>query len=139
MKNNNSQALYLSLNVPIFNNYSAGRNIRLAKVRKADTELRLELERNNLYTQIEDACLNYNRGKEEYLDAEANLTFNKKSFSAVEKKFESGLVDVTDYSAAKTTLFTAETEALRTKLQLLIRKLTIQFYSTGEYNTDINN
>jgi len=139
MKNNNSQALYLSLNIPIFNNYSAGRNIRLAKVRKADTELRLELERNNLYTQIEDACLNYNRGKEEYLAAEANLTFNKKSFSAVEKKFESGLVDVTDYSAAKTTLFSAETEALRTKLQLLIRKLTIQFYSTGEYSTDLNN
>jgi outer membrane protein TolC len=139
MKNNNSQALYLSLNVPIFNNYSAGRNIRLAKVRKADTELRLELEKNTLYTQIEDACLNYNRGKEEYLAAEANLTFNKKSFNAVEKKFESGLVDVTDYSAAKTTLFTAETEALRTKLQLLIRKLTIQFYSTGEYNTVINN
>lgn len=139
MKNNNSQALYLSLNVPIFNNYSAGRNIRLAKVRKVDTELRLELERNNLYTQIEDASLNYTRGREEYLAAEANLTFNKKSFNAVEKKFESGLVDVTDYSAAKTTLFSAETEALRTKLQLLIRKLTIQFYSTGEYTTVINN
>jgi outer membrane protein len=139
MKNNNSQALYLSLNIPIFNNYSAGRNIRLAKIREADTELRLELEKNNLYTQIEDACLNYNRGKEEYLAAEANLAFNRKSFSAVEKKFESGLVDVTDYSAAKTTLFSAETEALRTKLQLLIRKLTIQFYSTGEYSTVINN
>ena len=53
------------------------------------------------------------------------------------KKFESGLVDVTDYSAAKTTLFRAETEALRTKLQLLIRKLTIQFYSTGEYENNI--
>ena len=139
MKNNNSQALYLSLNIPIFNNYSAGRNIRLAKIRKADTELRLELERNKLYTDIEDACLSYNRGKEEYLAAEANLAFNKKSFSAVEKKFESGLVDVTDYSSAKTTLFSAETEALRTKLQLLIRKLTIQFYATGEYSTLINN
>ena len=66
------------------------------------------------------------------------LKFNKKSFNAVEKKFESGLVDVTDYSAAKTTLFNAETEALRTKLQLLIRKLTIQFYSTGEYEKVIN-
>ena len=67
------------------------------------------------------------------LPLSANLEFNKKSFDAVEKKFEAGLVDVTDYSAAKTTLFRAETEALRTKLQLLIRRLTIQFYSTGEY------
>ena len=139
MKNNNSQALFLSLNIPIFNNYATNRNIKMAKIRMADTELRLELERNNLYTEIENACLNYSRGREEYMAAEANLAFNRKSFYTVEKKFESGLVDVTDYAAAKTTLFSAETEALRTKLQLLIRKMTIQFYSTGEYGITINN
>ncbi|MCJ7820177.1 MAG: TolC family protein, partial [Bacteroidales bacterium] len=139
MKNNNSQALFLSLNIPIFNNYATNRNIKMAKIRMADTELRLELERNNLYTELENACLNYSRGREEYMAAEANLAFNRKSFYTVEKKFESGLVDVTDYAAAKTTLFSAETEALRTKLQLLIRKMTIQFYSTGEYGITINN
>ena len=79
-----------------------------------------ELEKNNLYTEIENACLNYNRGKDEFYAATANYEFNKKSFSTVEKKFEAGLVDVTDYSAAKSTLFSAETEALRTKLQLLV-------------------
>ena len=133
LKNNNSQAVYLSLNIPIFNRYSAGRNIKLAKIRKSDTELRLELEKYNLYSEIEDACLTYNRGKQEYLAAVANLEYNRKSYDAVEKKFESGLVDVTDFSAARTTLFSAETEALRTKLQMMIRELAIRFYSTGEY------
>ena len=66
------------------------------------------------------------------------MTITQNPLSAVEKKFESGLVDVTEYSVAKTTLFKAETEALRTKLQLLIRKLTIQFYSTGEYKNLVN-
>jgi len=139
LKNNNSQALYVSLDIPIFNNYTIGRNIRLAKVRRNDAELKLELEKNSLYTEIENACLNFNRGKDEYSAAIANFDYNKKSFDAVEKKFEAGLVDVTDYSAAKTTLFRAETEALRTKLQLLIRKLTINFYSTGEYEKIIEN
>ncbi|TAL78242.1 MAG: TolC family protein [Bacteroidetes bacterium] len=139
LKNNVGQSVYLSLSIPIFNNFTTYRNIRLAKIKKNDNELRLELEKNNLYTEIENACLNYSRGKDEFAAAGANLEYNKKSFSAVEKKFESGLVDVTDYSAAKTTLFKAETEALRTKLQLLIRKLTIQFYSTGEYENIINN
>jgi outer membrane protein len=133
LKNNNSQSIYLSLDIPLFNNYTIGRNIKAAKIRKNDTALRLELEKNNLYTEIENACLNYNRGKDEFIAAQSNFEFNKKSFNAVEKKFESGLVDVTDYSAAKTTLYRAETEALRTKLQLLIRKLTINFYSTGTY------
>ena len=139
LKNNIGQQVYLSLSIPIFNNYSTGRNIKLAKIKRDDTALRLEQEKNNLYTEIENACLNFNRGKDEFAAAEANLEFNNKSYSAVEKKFESGLVDVTDFSAAKTKLFSAEAEALRTKLQLLIRKLTIQFYSTGEYENIINN
>jgi outer membrane protein len=130
---NLSKQVLLTLNVPIFNNFSTHRNIKMAKLKKNDNELKLEQEKNNLYTDIENACLNYNRGKDEFAAASSNFYYNTQSFAAVEKKFESGLVNVTDYSVAKTTLFRAETEALRTKLQLLIRKLTIQFYSTGEY------
>ena len=139
LDNNFGQGVYATLNIPIFNNYTTGRNIKIAKINQKDKELRLELEKNNLYTEIENACLNYNRGKDEFSAATANYEYNKKSFSAVEKKFEAGLVDVTDYSAAKSTLFSAETEALRTKLQLLIRSLTIEFYSTGEYLNIIKN
>ncbi len=139
LKDNNSQAVFMSINIPIFNNYTTGRNIKLAKIRRDDTELRLELEKNALYTEIENACLDFNRGKDEYAAAVANLEFNKKSFDAVEKKFEAGIVDVTDYSAAKTTLFRAETEALRTRLQMLILGLTIRFYTTGDYETIIYN
>ena len=136
---NLNKRIGLILNIPIFNNLTTYRNIKMAKIRKNDTELKLELEKNNLYTDIENACLNYNRGKDEFVAANANYYFNTKSFDAVEKKFESGLVDVTDFSVAKSTLFKAETEALRTKLQLLIRKLTIQFYSTGEFENFMNN
>ena len=138
LKNNRGEQVSLTLNIPIFNNYSALKNIKLAKIRRNDTALKLEQEKNNLYTEIENACLNYNRGKDEFIAAKSNYDFNTKSFQAVEKKFESGLVDVTEYSVAKTTLFRAETETLRTKLQLLIRKLSIQFYSTGEYQNLMN-
>ena len=135
--NLNKQAMR-TLNIPIFNNFSNHRIIKQAKIKRNDTQLKLELEKNNLYTDVENACLNYNRGKDEYAAASANYYYNTQSFNAVEKKFESGLVDVTEYSVAKTTLFKAETEEIRTKLQLLIRKLTIQFYSTGEYTNLLN-
>ena len=135
--NLNKQAM-LTLNIPIFNNLSTYRTIKQAKIKRNDTQLKLELEKNNLYTDVENACLNYNRGKDEFAAANANYYYNTKSFEAVEKKFETGLIDVTGYALAKTTLFKAETEALRTKLQLLIRKLTIQFYSTGEYSNLVN-
>src|SRR5664279_4664527 len=132
---NLSKQVTLTLNIPVFNNLATYRSIKMAKLKRNDTELNLELERNSLYTDIENACLNYNRGKDEFSAASSNYYYNTKSFDAVEKKFEAGLVDVTDYTLAKTTLFKAETEELRTKLQLLIRKLAIQFYSTGEYES----
>jgi outer membrane protein len=134
LNGNLSKQVTFTLTVPLFNNLSTYRNIKMAKLRRNDNELRLEQEKNNLYIDIENACLNYNRGKDEFAAAVSNLEFNKKSFDSVEKKFEAGLVEVTEYSLAKTTLFKADAEALRTKLQLLIRKLSIQFYSTGEYN-----
>ena len=135
LKNNNSQAIYASLNIPLFNNYTLGRNIKSARIRKNDAALRLELEKNNLYTEIENACLNYSRGKDEFLAAQSNFDFNSKSFAVVEKKFEAGLVDVTDYAAAKTTLSRAEAESLRTRLQLRIQEIIIQFYTTGTYES----
>ena len=139
LKNNNSQAVFLTLNIPLFNNYITGRNIKLTRIKLNDAELRLILERNTLYTEVENACLNFNRGRDEYSAAAANFDFNKKSFEGVQKKFEEGLVDVTGFATAKNALFRAETDALRTKLQMLIRKLTIQFYSTGDYENILNN
>ncbi len=139
IKGNSSQTVYLSLRIPIFNHYTTARNIKQAKIKRNDTRLKLEQEKNNLYTEIENACLNFNRGKDEFASATASLEFNNKSFKAVEKKFESGLVDVTDYSVAQTNLFRAETETIRTKLQLMIREIAIKFYSTGEYENIINN
>ena len=138
IKANNSQSLYMSLRIPIFNRYSTARNIKIAKLRKNDAQLKLMQEKNNLYADIENACLNFNRGKDEYSSAAANLEFNKKSFDAVQKKFEAGLVDVTDFSVASTKLFRAETETVRSKLQLMIRHILIQFYSSGEYENLIN-
>ena len=129
----------MSLSVPLFNNYTLGRNIRMAKIRNDDNELRLELEKNALYTEIENVCLNYNRGKDEYSAAESNLEYNRKSFDAVEKKFEAGLVDVTIYASSKTGLYNAEIEKIRTKLQLIIRNFAVLFYSTGEYDKIILN
>ncbi len=139
LKNNNSQGISITLTVPLFNNYSTGRNIKLARIKRDDAALRLEQEKNNLYSDIENACLDYNRGKDEFRAAQANLQFNKQSFDAVQKKFETGLVDVTDYSAAQAKLLKAEAEALRTRLQVMIRDLTIHLYSTGDYENLINN
>ena len=72
------------------------------------------------------------------IPAACQLEFNRKSFNAVEKKFEAGLVDVTDYSAAQQ-IFRAETETLRTKLQLMIQILRSSFILQENIENLINN
>ncbi|MFN8242325.1 MAG: TolC family protein [Bacteroidales bacterium] len=138
IKDNNSQAIYARLQIPIFNNFYNARNIKLAKIRKADNEYRLEIEKNSLFTDVDNACMSYNRSCDEYVAALDNLGFNKKSFEVIRMKFEAGLVDITDYSSASVNLAKAEAEVIRTRLQLLIRRMIIKLYTTGDYKSLIN-
>jgi outer membrane protein len=73
LNGNLAKQVTLTLNIPIFNNLSTFRTIKMAKIRKNDNELRLELEKNNLFTDIENACLNYNRGKDLLKELRKNL------------------------------------------------------------------
>ena len=74
MKDNFAQQVGVSLRLPIFNNYAyCKKSSNLPKLKRTITELRLEQEKNNLYTEIENACLNYNRGKRRIYSCQSKL------------------------------------------------------------------
>ena len=124
---NLSKQVTLSLNIPIFNNFSQLTEVlKLPRSERMITNFDSNWRKTICIPISKMPALTTTEVKMNFQLPLQTLTINTKSFDAVEKKFESGLVDVTGYSVAKTTLFRAETEALRTKLQLLI---------TETYNT----
>ena len=131
LRNNTNQYIGVSLNIPIFNNWYNRNNIKQAKLDLLDSELELHQEKNALYNEISQACFELISVKDEFLSAVDNLEFNKLSFEAVNKKFETGLASATEFAEAKEALFAAEVNLLSSKLQYKLKEMTVNFYMTG--------
>ncbi len=133
LRNNTNQYVGVSLNIPIFNNWYNRNNIKQAKLNLIDSELELHQEKNDLYNEISQACFELISVKDEYLSAVDNLEYNKLSFEAVNKKFETGLASATEFAEAKKALFVAEVNLLSSKLQYKVKEMTVNFYTTGKW------
>jgi outer membrane protein len=135
LKNNNSQSIEATLSIPIFNRWFYGRNIKRAKLSLQDSKLELEQGRNDLYQQVNTACLELAAISDEYLAALDNYKFSELAFVAVEKKFQIGMANATEYSEARRQKFSSEIYLLRTELQYEVKQMTIRFFLTGEWNS----
>ena len=133
IKNNNNQFVQANLTIPIFNRWYNGRNIKRAKLNLADSELELEQEINNLYSQVTAACLELTAVYDEYLAASDSREYSEIAYNAVDKKFITGMASATEYSEARRQKFSSEVNLLRTRLQYNLKAMTIEFYLTGRW------
>ncbi len=133
LKLNNSQSVQATLSVPIFNRWYHGRNIKRARLNLEDSQLELEQEKNTLYQEVNSACLELAAINDEYLAAKDNIEYSGQAFKAVEKKFQIGMANATEYSEARRQKFSAEVNLLKTELQYELKSMTINFFLTGEW------
>ncbi len=133
LRNNTNQYVGVSLNIPIFNNWNNRNRIEKAKLDLKDAELALLQQKDALYSEVSKACFELISVKDEYLSALDNLEYNKLSFEAVSKKFETGLASATEFAEAKKALFTAEINLLASELQFKLKGMTVNFYMTGRW------
>jgi outer membrane protein len=133
VRNNTNQNIGLSLNIPLFNNWYNRNNVKQARLDLKDAELQLEHEKNALYNEVSKACFELVSVKDEYLSAADNLEYNKLSFEAVSKKFDTGLASATEFAEAKKSLFAAEINLLSAELQYMLKEMTVKFFMTGEW------
>lgn len=133
LQNNTNQNVGVSLNIPLFNNWYHRNNIKQAKLDLKDAKLQLQHEKNALYNEVSSACFELISVREEYISAYDNLEYNKLSFEAVSKKFETGLASATEFAEAKKALFAAEIDLLSAQLQYRLKEMTVNFYMTGRW------
>ena len=133
VRNNTNQNIGLSLNIPLFNNWYNRNNVKQARLDLKDARLQLQNEKNALYNEVSKACFELVSVKDEYLSAADNLEYNKLSFEAVSKKFDTGLASATEFAEAKRSLFAAEINLLSAELQYMLKEMTVKFYMTGEW------
>lgn len=131
MKDNFSQYISLNLSVPIFNRFQTRNSIRTAKIALHSQQLQQEETKKSLYKEIQQAYYNALAAQKQCASSNAALESSRTSFNLVEKKYENGKANATEYQEAKTKLINAESTALQSRYTFLFRQKIIDFYRTS--------
>lgn len=132
-KNNKSQYLGASLNIPVFSRWANRSNIKKAKLEVEIANTRLESEKQKLYFAVANDLNELEALNKEYIQFEKQNEADSLAFKAAEKKFEQGLINVVEYYIAKNRLANSISQVLRAKLQREIKMKTIEFYKGDRF------
>ena len=126
--NNRNPSLGFGLSIPIFNNWRSNTSIRNARLNIKQSELDLEITRQNLLKEIQQAANDADACYEKMNAAKQNMASARESFRYTQEKFNAGAVGGTDYTVAKANLFKAESDFLQNKYQYIFQQKVLDYY-----------
>jgi outer membrane protein len=132
LKNNFSQYLGLSLNVPIFNRYSTRNSIRSAKISQQTQQLQLENTKKTLYKEIQEVYYNAVAARSKYHSSEEAVKSSNDAFKLMEAKYENGKANITEFNESKNNYLKAQSDFVQAKYEYMYRTKMLDFYKGSE-------
>jgi len=128
LKDNASTALYFSLSVPILNGFQTRTSISNAKISLLNSEYSLQLEKNRLYKDIQQAYADALAALKKYHSSKKAVSSWEESFRYTQQKFDVGLVNSVDYNLAKNNMMKAKSDLLQAKYEFIFKSKILDFY-----------
>lgn len=128
VRNNASLYVGASLSIPIFNGWQVRTSISNAFINLDNARYNLELERNFLYKDIQQAYADAMGALKKYKASEKNVEALQEAFRYAEQRFNLGLVNSLDYTTSKTRLNRAEADLLSAKYEFIFKTKILDFY-----------
>ena len=128
MRNNFSQYVGLSLNIPIFTRFSTRNNVRTAKLNKINQQLQVENVKKALYKEIQQAYYNAVNSQAKYQGSIEARESAYEHYKLTEEKYLNGKAGIADYNDAKNSFLRAESELLRSRYECLFQTRLLDFY-----------
>lgn len=128
IKDNFSQSIGLSLNIPIFDRHSTRNNIRTAHLSVLEQQLALDNTKKNLYKEIQDAYYNAIAAQQKYRAALVAEEAARISLTSITKKLEGGRANATEFDEARNKHFSAATNRISARYEFLFRSKILDFY-----------
>ncbi len=128
VKDNASKSLSFRLTIPIFNGLQRKHAISNAKLNLIDAQQNLELSKNILFKEIQQAHAD---AEAAYLSYQMNLSAQeaaKEAFEYTQEKYQVGLISPIEYSTSKNKLILAESELLQSKYTFIFKTKVLDFY-----------
>jgi len=121
-------SLSFYLNVPIFNNWTSRTSIKNARLAVLNSNYLLEIGRNQLRKEIQQAYADARAALERYRATEKSLLSLKEAFRYTDKKFAVGMLTSLDYKQAKNSVTKAQSELLQAKYHFIFNTMILDFY-----------
>lgn len=131
MRENFSQYVGFTLNVPIFDGLTTRNNVRRAKLQRLNADLNLETQMDNLYKSINESYYQAVGARERLVAATEAATASEAALAAVREKYNLGRATPTEFDNAKNQLLQAQSERARALYELLLRARILDFYANG--------
>lgn len=125
---NFSQAIGMSLNVPIYNQNRNRLNVERAELQRLSADIEVDQAENQLRSDVERALGDLRAARETYRAAEVSLDAAQQAYDAADRRFSAGAANSLDLTTAANRLEQARVELTRSKYQLIFNREVIQFY-----------
>ena len=128
IKNNFSQYIGLSLNVPIFSRFQNRNQLRNARLSYDTQQLQLENAKKSLYKEIQQAYYNAVAAQAKYASSNEAAASAEQSFSLTREKYENGKANILEYNEARNRYLEAESNLLQARYECLYQSRLLDFY-----------
>jgi len=126
--NNLNESFGVSLQIPIFNKFTAHTAVKKAKLNYEYAQLSTELAKNTLSKTITQAVLDVQAAEKQYISAQQTYYANKEAFNVVQQRYNVGLVNSLDYNTSLTNYNKAQTDMIEAQYTVIFRSKVIDYY-----------
>ena len=129
LDNNRGAYVGVSMSIPIFSNLSRKASVRSSRNAMRNAELEMEATRNAVESEVVQACKQMEGYGKQYIQAVKKIEAAQLAYDGIAAKFDKGLVTAIELQMSATTLLQAKSDCLRSKLQYMIEKRMVDYYS----------
>ena len=128
LKDNFSQSLSFSLNIPLFNDWMTNSSIANAKIAVMSAKNDLQKTKNKLRKQAEQVRADVIASEKQFQFTQKSAEALQESFAYNEQKFNEGMLNVYDYNDAKNQFIKAQSDLLQAKYDYLFKIKILDFF-----------
>jgi outer membrane protein len=126
--NNINESIGLSVQIPIFNKYTARTSVRKAKLNYEYADLTTRLAKNTLSKTSIQAVLDLQAADKSYQSALQTFNSNKEALNVTKQRYDAGFVNTLDYNTAVTNYNKSQNDMIAARYQLVFRSKVIDYY-----------
>ena len=128
IRNNFSQYIGISLNIPVFSRFSVRNDVRSAQLNFKNQQLQLENVKKSLYKEIQQAYFSAVASQSKLEGSIEAAASAQESFTLVSAKYENGKANITEFNEAKDRLLEAESNLAQARYEHLYQSKLLDFY-----------